>query len=191
MPHHDLDRIKTYKRRTAMLAGGQFLLLSTLVGRLYYLQVLQSDRYVMLADENRINIKLLQPPRGRILDRKGEALAINRLNYRVAMVSEHTQDVTATLDAIASLIPLSERDYKRVLREVRHKRGFVPITVRENLVWDEVAKIEAADYDSIRWRIRPKEGDHLNIEAELYDVEGLVEHARALSGLRKGEGEPG
>ena len=77
MPHHDLDRIKTYNRRTAMLAGGQFLLLSALVGRLYYLQVLQSDRYVMLADENRINIKLLQPPRGRILDRKGEALAIN------------------------------------------------------------------------------------------------------------------
>ncbi|MFP6730423.1 MAG: penicillin-binding protein 2 [Alphaproteobacteria bacterium] len=125
-----------------MLAGGQFLLLSSLVGRLYYLQVLQSDRYAMLADENRINIKLLPPPRGRILDRHGEALATNRLNYRVALVSEHAKDITATLDALASLIPLSKRDYQRVLRDARRKRDFVPITVRENLTWSEVSRIE-------------------------------------------------
>ena len=174
MPHHDLDRIKTYKRRTAMLAGGQFLLLSTLVGRLYYLQVLQSDRYVMLADENRINIKLLQPPRGRILDRKGEALAINRLNYRVAMVSEHTQDVTATLDAIASLIPLSERDYKRVLREVRHKRGFVPITVRENLTWFEVSRIEVNAPDLAGVVIEVGQTRHYPLGATAVHITGYV-----------------
>ncbi len=57
--------------------------------------------------------------------------------------------------------------------------------------WDAISEIEAADYDSIRWRIRPKEGDHLSIEAELHDVEGLVEHAHALSAFRGGEGEPG
>ena len=142
MPYHDLDRIKIYNRRTAMLAGGQFLLLSALVGRLYYLQVLQSDRYVMLSDDNRINIKLLPPPRGRILDRKGEAMATNRHNYRVALVSEQTNDITATLDAIGLLVPLSARDYQRVLREVHRKRDFVPITVRENLTWTEVARIE-------------------------------------------------
>ena len=142
MAHHDLDRIKTFNRRTAMLAGGQFLLLSTLVGRLYYLQVVQADRYLMLADENRINIKLLPPPRGRILDRKGEALATNRLNYRVALVAEQAKDIEGTLDAIASLIPLTERDYQRVRREVRRRREFVPITVRENLTWAEVSRIE-------------------------------------------------
>jgi penicillin-binding protein 2 len=142
MPHHDLDRIKTYNRRTAMLAGGQFLLLSALVGRLYYLQVLQSDRYVMLSDDNRINIKLLPPPRGRILDRKGETMATNRHNYRIALVSEQTNDVTATLDAIGLLIPLSASDYQRVRREIHRKREFVPITVRENLTWAEVARIE-------------------------------------------------
>ncbi len=57
--------------------------------------------------------------------------------------------------------------------------------------WDQVSEIEAADYDSIRWRIRPREGDHLNIEAELYDVEGLIEHAFALSGLPAGGGDAG
>jgi len=56
--------------------------------------------------------------------------------------------------------------------------------------WDAISEIKAVDYDSIRWRIGPKEGEHLNIEAELYDVERLVEHAHALSGLHRGEGEP-
>ncbi|HJM75492.1 MAG TPA: hypothetical protein QGI71_06490 [Dehalococcoidia bacterium] len=55
--------------------------------------------------------------------------------------------------------------------------------------WDEVAEIEAADYDSIRWRIRPRKRDHLNIETELHDMEGLVEHAFALSNLARSESE--
>jgi flagellar basal-body rod protein FlgF len=38
------------------------------------LQVVEADRYQMLADENRINWRLLAPPRGRILDRFGEPL---------------------------------------------------------------------------------------------------------------------
>ena len=58
------------------------------------------------------------------------------------MVSEHTKDITATLDSLASLIPLSERDYQRILRDARRKRYFVPITVRENLTWSEVSRIE-------------------------------------------------
>ena len=142
MQHRDLDRVKTFNRRVAMLAGGKFVLLSALVGRLYYLQVLQSDRYATLSDENRINIRLLPPPRGRILDRLGEALATNRLNYRIVLVSEQTPSIEMTLDALAALIPLSERDYQRVLREAERKRDFVPITVRENLSWAEVSSIE-------------------------------------------------
>ena len=142
MPHHDLDRVKTFNRRAALLAGGKFVLLSALAVRLYYLQVLQSDRYVMLADENRINIQLLPPPRGRILDRLGEALATNRLNYRVVLISEQTLSVEATVEALGRLIPIAEHESRRVLREAARKRDFVPITVRENLSWTEVARIE-------------------------------------------------
>jgi len=57
--------------------------------------------------------------------------------------------------------------------------------------WDQVSRIETADYDSIRWRIRPGEGDHMNIESELSDVDGLVEHAFSLSGLPRSESEQG
>ncbi len=142
MPNRDRERTRIFTRRTVLLAGGQFALLSTLVGRLYYLQVVQADRYAMLADENRINLRLLPPPRGRIFDRMGEPLAVNRLNYRVVLVSEQAGDVKETLNALGRIIPVSERDRARVLREIHRKRGFVPITVRENLDWSEVSRVE-------------------------------------------------
>ena len=78
----EISRTKLFTRRTIMLGGVQTLLLAGLAGRMYQLQVLESSRYKMLADENRINIRLLSPQRGRILDRFGVPLVLNRENYR-------------------------------------------------------------------------------------------------------------
>ena len=92
MPNRDADRQRMFTRRAAILTGGKFALLSTLVGRMYYLQVIESDRFQMLADENRINMRLLAPSRGRIVDRFGVPLAINQQNYQVLVKSENTPD---------------------------------------------------------------------------------------------------
>ena len=140
--NRDNDRIHLFHRRAALLGGGQALLVSALFGRMYYLQVTEADRYRMLAEENRINLRLLPPTRGRVLDRFGEALAVNRQKFRVLIVSEKTRDVASTLDALAAVIDLSEYDRGRVQKEVRRHRSFVPVTVRENLNWEEMASIQ-------------------------------------------------
>ena len=140
--HRDSDRQKLFTRRALMLAGGKFVLLSALGLRLYYLQVMQADKYKTLADENRINLRLLPPPRGTIVDRHGVPLAINSQNYRVLLVSEQAEDVEATLAGLGSVIDIGEKERRRVLREVHRRRGFVPVTVRENLSWEDVARIE-------------------------------------------------
>ncbi len=136
------NRSKLFTRRALVLAGGQVALLGTLAARLYYLQVMQAGKYAVLADENRINLSLLAPLRGRIVDRFGLPLATNDQNYRVVVVAEQAGDIEATLDAIDKLITLREADRRRVLREIRRKHSFVPIVVRANLSWEEVARIE-------------------------------------------------
>ena len=136
------NRAKLLTRRAIMLAGGQVALLATLAGRMYYLQVMQADRYAMLADENRINIRLLAPPRGRIVDRFGVALADNHPTYRVVVVAEQAGDLESTLNAVGTLIPLSDADRRRVMRDIRRKHSFVPVIVRDNLSWEEMARIE-------------------------------------------------
>ena len=135
-------RFKAFGRRAAVLAGAKLLLLGGLCGRLYYLQVVESKRYQVLADENRINLRLLAPPRGHIVDRHSASLAVNIQNYRVVMVPEQALNVEETLARLNTIIEVSEYDRRRVFREARRRRAFVPITVRENLQWEEVSRIE-------------------------------------------------
>jgi penicillin-binding protein 2 len=140
--NRDVERQKLFTRRTALLAGGKAVLLSALVGRLYYLQVVESENYRTLAEENRINLRLLAPPRGRIVDRLGRPLAVNRQNYQVVVVAEQANDIEATLDALGRIIDISDGERRRVLRDVGRKRKFVPVPVRGNLDWESVAQIE-------------------------------------------------
>jgi len=127
-----------------MLAGGQTILLAVLAGRMYQLQVLESDRYALLADENRISLRLLAPVRGRILDRFGIAVADNLQDYHLAIIAEQAGDIAATIDALGTLIEVGEADRRRVLRELRRKHSFVPVAVRANLGWEEMARVEVA-----------------------------------------------
>ncbi|HUC62698.1 MAG TPA: penicillin-binding protein 2 [Alphaproteobacteria bacterium] len=143
---------KQFGRRVALIVGGKLMLLSALLGRMYYLQVVESAKYKTLAEDNRISLRLLPPPRGRILDRFATPLAINRQNYRVVVVREDTDDVAATLELLGQIIPVAESEKRRVMREVERKRAFVPVTVRENLTWDEFSRVEvnAPDLPGVR-----------------------------------------
>jgi penicillin-binding protein 2 len=138
----DQDRAKLFTRRAALLAGGQGLAFAALAARMYYLQVVEADRFAMLAEDNRINPRLLPPPRGRILDRFGVVLADNRHDYRAVIVREQAKDVEAVLERLGEIIGLEPEDRKRILKEIRLRRAFVPVKVRENLSWDEVSRIE-------------------------------------------------
>ena len=140
--NRDTDRYRTLTRRVMVLGGIKLGLLSTLVARMYYLQVVKSARYTMLADENRISLRLVAPTRGIITDRLGVALATNQQNYRVVLVQERTRDVEASLNQLSQIVPLSDADRRRIMRELQRKRRFVPVTVRENLLWDQVSQIE-------------------------------------------------
>ncbi|HIJ38557.1 MAG TPA: penicillin-binding protein 2 [Rhodospirillaceae bacterium] len=140
--NNDSDRSKVVGRRALLLGGGKLALMSALIGRMYYLQVLESSKYTVLAEENRINLRLLPPPRGRILDRNGVPMAVNQQNYRVLIVSEQTEDLDDTLDALAGIIPINEHDRARIARDAERHRSFVPVTVRENLSWQDVSRIE-------------------------------------------------
>ena len=135
-------RFKTFSRRAALLAVGHTVLLAGLSARMYHLQVVNRDKYATLAEDNRISLRLLAPPRGRILDRFGVPLATNEQNYRAMLVAEKADDVERTLDKLGRIIEIPPAERARILDELRDKRAFVPVTVRENLSWSEVSRIE-------------------------------------------------
>jgi penicillin-binding protein 2 len=130
-------------RRAAMLLGVKAAVVGGLALRMHQLQIEQADQYRLLAEENRINIRLLPPARGLIHDRNGKLLAGNRPNYKVIMVREQTGSPEAVLNSLAQLIRLPPGRIDEVLQDIGRRKGFVPVTVTEHLTWDEIARVAA------------------------------------------------
>ncbi len=135
-------RRSVFRRRAFILGGVQLGAFAFLASRLYKLQIEQGARYATLAEDNRISARLIAPPRGRVLDRNGKVVAGNRLNWRALLVAEQSADVNATLETFTRIVPLEAHERARIEREVRRRRRFVPVIVREFLTWEEMARIE-------------------------------------------------
>ena len=138
----DFEQRTLVNRRSVVLFGVKGLLVAAVAGRLYEFQVVDAARYQRLSNDNRISIRLLPPRRGLIVDRFGKGLAVNRPTYQLIMTPEQTGDVEITLERIAALIDLDDGTIAKVLRKIGVQEGFIPVTVRQNLSWQEVARIE-------------------------------------------------
>ena len=128
-------------RRTAVLGGAQLAVLGVLGWRMRQLQVEQAAEFRLLAEENRINFRLLPPARGLIYDRNGVALAENEPNYRVVIVREDAGDVDMVLTRLAMLIPIPDEELQRRREEIARRSPFVPITVADRLSWQDFSEV--------------------------------------------------
>ncbi|MBL4589869.1 MAG: penicillin-binding protein 2 [Alphaproteobacteria bacterium] len=135
-------RLQMFTRRAFIVGIGQGALFSILGARLAWLQVAQSEKYTDLSENNRVNVLMLTPERGQIVDRYGVPLAINIRDYRAVIVPEKVEDIRTALTALKALIKVSDREIKKVIAAAKKSARFVPIEVRRNLSWEEVSKIE-------------------------------------------------
>jgi len=141
-PKHEHRHAGLFTRRAVLLAGAQIGAFGLLAAKLYQVQVVEGARYATMAESNRVSARLIAPPRGRLLDRTGVAVAGNRLNWRALVIAEQADDLGVTLDSFARIVPLPDRDRARIERDLRRRRRFIPVTVREFLSWEEMARLE-------------------------------------------------
>ena len=122
-------------RRAAILGFMGVGIYGVLATRLYYLQVVKAEDYRTLSENNRFNYNILLPERGRILDRYGEGLAINRQNYRAVMIPERVPDIDEALKKIRGILDLDDRNITRIKKDIKDTAKFIPILLKENLDW--------------------------------------------------------
>ena len=132
---------RTITRRGLLLGTAQLAFGGVLVGRLRFMQVREADAYRLLSEQNRINIRLLPPARGRIFDRKGVLLADNEQNYSIVIVREDAGDPEVVLDRLGKLIWLTDEDKARVIADMKRLSSFVPVTVAERVSWQDVSEV--------------------------------------------------
>ncbi|MEM8980857.1 MAG: penicillin-binding protein 2 [Pseudomonadota bacterium] len=130
-------------RRGLVVAGLQIAATGALAWRMRELQVEQASEFRLLAEENRINLRLIPPARGQIFDRNGVVLAENEQNYRIVLVREDAGDLRDTLDRLSKLVPLDEEKIEEVIVNLKKRSPFVPVTILDRLTWEQLAQVSA------------------------------------------------
>lgn len=111
-----------------------------LAGRIFYLQVMQHDRYATASENNRVLLQPIVPNRGLIYDTNGKLLANNRASQSLNLIIERVDDVEQTLTLLQSLVPITEGDLERFeKRRKQRRRPHEPIQLRTRLTEQEIA----------------------------------------------------
>jgi len=133
--------VRTISRRAMVVGGLQLAFMAALGLRMRQLQIEDSEEYRLLAEENRINVRLIPPSRGLIFDRNGVIIADNTQNYRIVIVREDAGDVEETVEKLRRLIPIDETELERALREMERRSPFVPVTLADRLSWEDFSRV--------------------------------------------------
>lgn len=108
-----------------------------LVVRLFYLQILKGEEYRERANNNRVKLKRVEAPRGKIFDSHGRLLATNEAGYRLLYLNERRYS-EKELKEISKLLNISEES-----AEKRIKFGEIFPYTRENIITDDLDEEEA------------------------------------------------
>ncbi|MGL4322038.1 MAG: penicillin-binding protein 2 [Paracoccaceae bacterium] len=135
------DSARTITRRGLLMGASMAAFMAVLGARMRYMQVEQADEFRLLAEENRVNIRLIPPARGLILDRHGRLIAGNEQNYRVVITREDAGDVPAVLMRLSHVIPLLPDEIAKVVEEAESSSPFVPIIVKDRLPWEDFSRV--------------------------------------------------
>jgi len=131
----------TFERRAVLIGtvqGGIGVLLAL---RLGYLSIAENEKYRLESESNRVNLTLIPPRRGWILDRDGAPLASNRADFRVDLIPERLRDADATVDRLGELLSLETARIADIKDRVKNSRGFAPVEVASGLNYEQFAAL--------------------------------------------------
>ncbi|MFN3819865.1 penicillin-binding protein 2 [Blastomonas sp.] len=131
----------TFNRRTALIGGAQALLGTILATRMAYISVVENERYKMLSESNRVNLTLIPPRRGWVIDRHGKPLANNKADFRVDLIPQRVRDVDATIGQLRDILDMSPDQVEDLHTAMKDARGLQPVPVASGLSYEKFAAL--------------------------------------------------
>ena len=130
-----------------MVAGSIALFLFLLLlARFVYVQVIQHEHYMTLAEQNRISIVPIVPNRGLILDRNGAVLAHNYTAFTLEITPSKVGNLEQTINDLSALIEITAKDRKRFKKLLDESHNFESLPIRTRLNDVEIARFSANRY---------------------------------------------
>ncbi|HEX7929949.1 MAG TPA: penicillin-binding protein 2 [Sphingomicrobium sp.] len=131
----------TFSRRMMLLGGAQAAVGGLLVGRMGWLAIAQNEKYQLLSESNRVQLIPVPPRRGWIIDRNGRPIAINKASFRVDLIPQQIVDGPKIIAELQQLLSLPPDEVERITRELSQSRGFQPVSVADNVDYEQYAAI--------------------------------------------------
>lgn len=129
--------------KATVVQYGILIMMLALAAQLWRLQILGSETFKMLAEQNRIRKEPIMAARGKLFDREGRLLVDNYPSVSCFLVREQSRNVEADLPEIAKGLDLDLGQLQATLQHYRNSPGYQPIPIKQDITADEVAFIEA------------------------------------------------
>ena len=123
----------------SFVVGAIFLLLLL---RLWHLQILSSEDYRSMSENNRLRFVPVAASRGAIMDRSGTVLVSNRPSFSLAVVPQEVKDKDVLLDRLARLMNLDRVELEERWSKVKGRAKYYPLVLASNISRDQVEIIE-------------------------------------------------
>lgn len=123
----------SFSRRAMLIGGAQLGVGGLLAARMSYISIVDNKRYALLSESNRLNLTLIPPRRGWIVDRYGKALADNRVALRVDIIPDRLENQDAVLSRLSSILSLEPDRIDRIRRDIEASGGAQPVEVAADL----------------------------------------------------------
>ncbi len=137
--------------RVAMLGGVALVLFGIIFFRLWYLQILDGDRYLAQAQTNRVRLERIQAPRGAVVDRNGNTLIANRQATLVQLDVEQLPE-----EARVAALEWGQRVTQRLKRPKGERGPGVPIppvaTEELRILFERLGEVLGMSVDEIQRR---------------------------------------
>jgi penicillin-binding protein 2 len=131
----------TFSRRMMILGGAQAAVGGLLIGRMGWLAIAQNEKYQLLSESNRVQLIPVPPRRGWLIDRNGKPIAINKASFRVDLIPQQIVNGPKVIAELQQLLNLLPDDVERITRELAASRGFQPVSVADNIPYEQYAAI--------------------------------------------------
>jgi penicillin-binding protein 2 len=130
-----------FSRRMMVLTGAQAAVGGLLIGRMGWLAIAQNEKYQLLSESNRVQLIPVPPRRGWIIDRYGKPIAINKASFRVDLIPQQIVNGPQIISQLQQLLSLPPDEVERITRELAQSRGFQPVSVADNVPYEQYAAI--------------------------------------------------
>lgn len=131
----------TFDRRSVLIGSVQGGVAVLLAVRMGYLAIAENEKYRLESESNRVNLTLIPPRRGWILDRNGAPLASNRADFRVDVIPDRLSEADAMIDQIGSLLSLEPTRIADIKQKVSVSSGYQPVEVASGLDYEQFAAL--------------------------------------------------